>query len=52
MGAGSKKIADLKKARIAELIAATDYSLLMGGSEELNMYNVLVSINAVLQDKK
>ena len=51
MGAGSNKIADLKKARIAELIAATDYSLLMGGSEELNMYNVLVSINAVLQNK-
>jgi hypothetical protein len=51
MGAGSKKIADLKKARIAELIAATDYSLLSGGSEELNMYNVLVSIAAVLQNK-
>jgi len=52
MGEGSKKLADLKKARIAELIAATDFSLLSGGSEELNLYNVLVSIAAVaLQNK-
>ena len=51
MGEGSKKLADLKKARIAELIAATDFSLLSGGSEELNMYNVLVSIASVLQTK-
>lgn len=51
MGAGSKKIADIKKARIAEMLAATDYNLLMGGSEELNMYNVLVSIASVLQNK-
>jgi hypothetical protein len=48
MGAGSMKIADLKKARIAEMIAATDFNLLSGGSEELNMYNVLVSIASVL----
>ena len=45
MGAGSKKIADIKKAKIAELIASTDFNLLSGGSEELNMYNVLVSIS-------
>ncbi len=51
MGAGSRKIADIKKARIAELIAATDFNLLSGGSEELNMYNVLASIVSVLQTK-
>jgi hypothetical protein len=31
----------LKKARLAELIAATDYNLLMGGNEELNILNAL-----------
>ena len=51
MGVGSMKIADLKKARISELIAATDFNLLSGGSEELNMLNVLVSIAQVLSSK-
>ena len=51
LGAGGRKIADIKKARISELLAATDFNLLSGGSEELNMYNVLVSIASVLQSK-
>ena len=38
------KLADVKKARIAELIAATDFQLLSGGNEELNLLNALSSI--------
>jgi hypothetical protein len=34
----------LKKARIAECIASTDFNLLMGGNEELNLLNALVTI--------
>ena len=44
MGKGGNNISDLKTARIAELIAATDYNLLMGGNEELNMLNALSGI--------
>lgn len=35
---------DIKKARIAELVAAADFQLLSGGNEELNLLNVLSSI--------
>jgi hypothetical protein len=45
MTVGSVKIADLKKAQIAELIASTDYNLLMGGCEELNLLNCLSGIS-------
>lgn len=41
---GLRQIADVKKARIAELIAATDFQLLSGGNEELNLLNALSSI--------
>ena len=46
------KIADVKKARIAELIAATDFQLLSGGNEELNLLNALSSIAQVLSAAK
>ncbi len=46
------KLADVKKARIAELIAATDFQLLSGGNEELNLLNALSSIAQVLSAAK
>ena len=51
IGAGSHKLSDLKKARIAELIAQTDFNLLMGGNEELNILNSLSSIGQILSIK-
>ena len=42
---GDVQIPDLKKAKIAEIIASTDYNLLMGGSEELNLLNCLSGIS-------
>ncbi len=46
------KLADVKKARISELIAATDFQLLSGGNEELNLLNALSSISQVLSAAK
>jgi hypothetical protein len=43
-------LTDLKKARISEIVASTDYSLLTGGSEELNLLNALSNIAAVIKN--
>ena len=38
------KLSDLKKARVCELIAQTDFSLIQGGNEELNLLNTFSGI--------
>ena len=49
IGAGSKGLSDIKKARISEIIASTDFNLLTGGNEELNLLNALSHIDGVLK---
>ena len=48
LGAGAN-ISDLKKAQISEIVASTDYSLLTGGNEELNLLNALSNIATVIR---
>lgn len=43
-----KKLADLKKAQAAEIIAETDAKLIGGGNEEINMTFALTSIASVI----
>jgi hypothetical protein len=40
---------DLKKAKLAEVIAETDIKLLQGGDEELNLLYALSSIAKILK---
>ena len=49
VGDGANYLGDLKKAKVSEVIASTDYSLLTGGNEELNLLNALSSIAAVIR---
>ena len=51
MEQATKAVSDLQKARIAEAIATSDFQLLTGGNEELNMLSCLSSIAAVLSSK-
>ena len=44
----AKKCSDLQKARIAEIVASTDYTMISGGDEELNLLNALSQVAAVL----
>lgn len=44
IGQPAKNVKDIKKAQISEIIASTDYALLQGGNEELNMLNCLSNI--------
>ena len=44
-------VRDLQKAQISEIIAATDFQLLQGGNEELNMLNCLSNIAQILSSK-
>ena len=41
-------VSDLKKAKISEIIAMTEFQLLQGGNEELNMLNTLSNIGLAL----
>lgn len=52
IGAGSKGLPDVKKARISEIIASTDFNLLTGGNEELNLLNALSHIDGVLKKQQ
>ena len=38
------RVKDLQKARVSEIVAETDFSMIQGGDEELNLLNVLSSI--------
>jgi hypothetical protein len=49
VGDGAELLPDIKKAKVSEVIASTDYSLLTGGNEELNLLNALSSIAAVIR---
>lgn len=40
----TRDVKDLQKAQISEIIASTDFQLLQGGNEELNMLNCLSNI--------
>ena len=51
MGKMALKVPDVKKARLAEVIASSDYNLLMGGNEELNLLNTMSSIAQVLTSR-
>lgn len=44
----TEKVADLQKAKIAEVIAETEFKLLKGGSEELNMLYMFMNINKIM----
>ena len=43
------KVADMKKAKIAEIIGDTDVKIIQGGDEELNLMHTLVSIAGVMK---
>lgn len=36
------RVSDLQKAKISELVAETDFKMIQGGDEELNLLNVLI----------
>ncbi|CAI2370697.1 unnamed protein product [Moneuplotes crassus] len=46
--AATRDVSHLKKARIAEICAETEFKLIKGGSEELNVSYLLVSISDIL----
>ena len=41
MDTANDKLSNVAKGRIAELVAATDFQLLQGGNEELNLINTM-----------
>lgn len=36
------RVSDLKKAKVSELVAETDFKMIQGGDEELNLLNVFI----------
>jgi replication factor C subunit 2/4 len=44
----TKQVTDLQKAKISEIIAETEFKLLKGGSEELNMLYMFMNINKIM----
>ena len=48
--ASSKTVKDLHKARIAEMVAESDFKMIQGGDEELNLLHTLSSINRILKN--
>jgi len=47
--ATNPKVSDLHKARIAEISAESDFKMVQGGDEELNLLHTLSSINRVIK---
>ena len=45
------KVPDLKKAKIAEIIASTDFNFSQNGNEEINLLHTLSSVAQVLNSK-
>jgi hypothetical protein len=45
------RVKDIQKARISEIIAEADFSMIQGGDEELNLLNVLSSIAKSISGK-
>jgi len=45
-----RDLADLKKAKVSECVAATDKVLIEGGDEELNLLHTLSSIRTILTE--
>jgi DNA polymerase III delta prime subunit len=45
----SKKMPDLKKAKVSEIIAETDSKLIEGGNEEINLTYALTFIASIIQ---
>ena len=46
----SPRITDLNKAKIAEIVAETDFKVIQGGDEELNLMHTLISISQVIRE--
>lgn len=46
---GSPGVADLRKAKISEIIAETDIKLVQGGDEELNLLYALSNVAKALK---
>ena len=44
----TRKVSDLQKARIAEICASTESKLIKGGSEELNMLYLFMSVTKIM----
>lgn len=45
----TKNVTDLQKAKIAEVCASTEAKLIKGGSEELNMLYLFMSISKIMK---
>lgn len=45
----NKKLSDLKKAKISEIIANTDFNFIQGGNEELNLLYALSNIAQIMK---
>ena len=45
-----RDVSDLKKAKIAEVCAETEFKLIRGGSEELNVSYLFMSINKIIRE--
>lgn len=48
----SRKISDVQKARICEILAHSDFNMIQGGDEELNLLNALSQVAACLHNYK
>jgi hypothetical protein len=42
-------MSDLNKAKIAEVIAVSDFKMIQGGDEELNLLHALSNINRIVK---
>lgn len=42
------KLPDIKKAKIAEILASTEAKLIRGGNEELNLMNLFMGMKMVI----
>ena len=45
------KVSDIKKAKVAEIIAQTDFNFCQNGNEEINLLYTLSSISQILNSK-
>lgn len=47
----SNKISDVQKSKISEIVAETDFKMIQGGDEELNLLHTLSTISTIVGKK-
>lgn len=48
----TKEVPDLQKAQISEMVAESDFKMIQGGDEELNLLHTLTTINLIVNGNK